>query len=47
MRKFVEVGSIENKYKKDGTVEEDFFLEKFVFWDDNKIHTVRQWRAAW
>ena len=47
VRKIVEVGSNETKYKKDGTVEEDFFLEKFVFGDDNKIHTVRQWRAAW
>lgn len=47
VRKIVEVGSNETKYKKDGTVEEDLFLEKFVFGDDNKIHTVRQWRAAW
>ena len=47
VRRIVEVGSNETKYKKDGTVEEDFFLEKFIFGDDGKIHTVRQWRAAW
>ena len=23
------------------------FLEKFIFGDDGKILTVRQWRAAW
>jgi hypothetical protein len=43
----VEVGSNETKYKIDGTVEKDFFLEKFIFEEDGKIHTVRQWRAAW
>ena len=37
----------EIKYKKDGTVEKDLFLEKFIFGKDGKIHTVRQWRAAW
>lgn len=47
VRSLVEVGSNEIKYKKDGTVEEDFFLEKFIFGEDGKIHTVRQWRAAW
>ena len=47
VRRIVEVGSNETKYKKDGTIEEDFFLEKFIFGDDGKIHTVRQWRAAW
>ena len=47
VRSLVEVGSNETKYKKDGTVEEDFFLEKFIFGEDCKIHTVRQWRAAW
>ena len=46
VRSLVEVGSNETKYKKDGTVEEDFFLEKFIFGEDGKIHTVRQWRAA-
>ncbi|MDC1235553.1 hypothetical protein N8Z58_04760, partial [Flavobacteriaceae bacterium] len=30
VRSLVEVGSNETKYKKDGTVEEDFFLEKFI-----------------
>lgn len=47
VRSLVEVGSNEIKYNKDGTVEEDFFLEKFIFGEDGKIHTVRQWRAAW
>jgi hypothetical protein len=47
VRSFVEVTSVETKYKKDGTVEKDLFLEKFVFGKDGKIHTVRQWRAAW
>ena len=47
VRSLVEVGSNETKYKKDGTVDEDFFLEKFIFGEDGKIHTVRQWRAAW
>ena len=47
VRSLVEVASTETKYKKDGTVEKDFFLEKFIFGDDGKIHTVRQWRAAW
>ena len=47
VRSLVEVGSNETKYKKDGTVEEDFFLEKFIFGEDGKIHTVIQWRAAW
>ena len=47
VRKIVEVGSNEIKYNTDGTVEEDFFLEKFIFGEDGKIHTVRQWRAAW
>ena len=47
VRRIVEVGSNETKYKKDGTVEKDLFLEKFIFGDDGKIHTVRQWRAAW
>ena len=47
VRSIVEVGSNETKYKKDGTVEKDFFLEKFIFGEDGKIHTVRQWRAAW
>jgi hypothetical protein len=28
-------------------VEKDLFLEKFIFGKDGKIHTVRQWRAAW
>ena len=47
VRSLVEVTSSETKYKKDGTVEKDLFLEKFIFGDDGKIHTVRQWRAAW
>ena len=47
VRRIVEVSSKETKYKKDGTVEEDSFLEKFIFGEDGKIHTVRQWRAAW
>ena len=47
VRSLVEVTSTETKYKKDGTVEKDLFLEKFIFGDDGKIHTVRQWRAAW
>lgn len=47
VRSIVEVTSTEIKYKKDGTVEKDLFLEKFIFGDDGKIHTVRQWRAAW
>ena len=47
IRSLVEVTSTETKYKKDGTVEKDLFLEKFIFGDDGKIHTVRQWRAAW
>mgnify|MGYP006086929875 CR=1 FL=1 len=46
VRSLVEVTSTETKYKKDGTVEEDLFLEKFIFGEDGKIHTVRQWRAA-
>ena len=47
VRSLVEVTSTETKYKKDGTLEKDLFLEKFIFGDDGKIHTVRQWRAAW
>ena len=47
VRSLVEVTSTETKYKKDGSVEKDLFLEKFIFGDDGKIHTVRQWRAAW
>lgn len=47
VRNLVEVTSSETKYKKDGTVENDLFLEKFIFGKDGKIHTVRQWRAAW
>ena len=47
VRTLVEVTSVETKYKKDGSVEEDLFLEKFIFGKDGKIHTVRQWRAAW
>ena len=47
VRRVVQVSLNQTKYKKDGTIEEDFFLEKFVFGDDGKIHTVRQWRAAW
>ena len=47
VRTLVEVTSVEIKYKKDGSVEEDLFLEKFIFGKDGKIHTVRQWRAAW
>ena len=47
VRSLVEVTSTETKYKKDGTIEKDLFLEKFIFGDDGKIHTVRQWRAAW
>lgn len=47
VRSLVEVTSTEIKYKKDGTIEKDLFLEKFIFGDDGKIHTVRQWRAAW
>jgi hypothetical protein len=46
-RSIVEVTSTETKYKKDGIVEKDLFLEKFIFGKDGKIHTVRQWRAAW
>jgi hypothetical protein len=47
VRSIVEVGSNETKYKKDGTVEEDFFLEKFIFGEDGKMHMLKQWRAAW
>lgn len=47
VRTLVEVTSSETKYKKDGTIEKDLFLEKFIFGKDGKIHTVRQWRAAW
>lgn len=47
VRSIVEVTSTETKFKKDGTVEKDLFLEKFIFGKDGKIHTVRQWRAAW
>ena len=47
VRSIVQVTSTETKYNKNGTVEEDLLLEKFIFGKDGKIHTVRQWRAAW
>jgi hypothetical protein len=47
VRSIVQVTSTETKYNKNGTVEEDLLLEKFIFEKDGKIHTVRQWRAAW
>jgi hypothetical protein len=47
VRSIVEVGSNETKYKKDGTVEEDFFLEKFIFGEDGKINMLKKWIAAW
>lgn len=47
VRTIVEVTSREVKYNKNGQVEEDLFLEKYIFGKDGKIHTIRQWRAAW
>ncbi|MDB9836336.1 MAG: hypothetical protein C7M88_00430 [Candidatus Arcticimaribacter sp.] len=47
VRSIVQVTSTETKYNKNGTVEEDLLLEKFIFGKNGKIHTVRQWRAAW
>ncbi|PTM02537.1 MAG: hypothetical protein DA394_00245 [Candidatus Arcticimaribacter sp.] len=47
VRSIVQVTSTETKYNKNGTVEEELLLEKFIFGKNGKIHTVRQWRAAW
>jgi hypothetical protein len=44
---FVNVTTVETKYRKNGEVEVDRFLEMFVFGDDNKIHTIRQFRTEW
>ena len=44
---FVNVTTVETKYRKNGEVEVDRFLEMFVFGDDDKIHTIRQFRTEW
>jgi hypothetical protein len=44
---FVNVTMVEIKYRKNGDVEVDRFLEMFVFGDDDKIHTIRQFRTEW
>jgi hypothetical protein len=43
----VNVTMIETKYRKNGVVEVDRFLEMFIFGDDDKIHTIRQFRTEW
>jgi len=47
VRSIVQGKSTETKYNKNGTVKEDLLLEKLIFRKDGKIHTVRQWKAAW
>jgi hypothetical protein len=44
---FVNVTTVETKYRKNGELEVDRFLEMFVFGDDDKIHTIRQFRGEW
>jgi len=44
---FVNVTTVETKYRKNGAVEVDRFLEMFVFGDDNKIYKIRQFRTEW
>jgi hypothetical protein len=42
---FVNVTIVETKYRKNGEVEVDRFLEMFVFGDDDKIHTIHQFKT--
>jgi hypothetical protein len=47
IREYVLVPSLETKYRKNGKIEINRFSEVFVFGDDNKIHTIRQFRSEW
>jgi hypothetical protein len=46
-REFVNVTTLETKYKKNGEVEVDRFLAMFLFGDDDKIYKIRQFRTEW
>jgi hypothetical protein len=49
VRSMVQVDYKVIKYNKNGTVDKDLFLEVFIFGEEGKIRTIRQWTAtaAW
>ena len=43
----VQVGAVETRYNKNGTVEKDRLIDKFIIGKDGLVHTIREWGADW
>ena len=43
----VQVGAVETRFNKNGTVERDRIIDKFFIGKDGLVHTIREWSADW
>ena len=43
----VQVGAVETKFNKNGTIEKDRIIDKFFIGQDGLVHTIREWNADW
>ncbi len=43
----VQVGAVETRFNKNGTIERDRIIDKFFIGKDGLIHTIREWSADW
>lgn len=43
----VQVGAVETRFNKNGTIEKERMIDKFFIGKDGLVHTMRQWNADW
>tara|TARA_B110000967_G_scaffold9849_1_gene9878 strand:+ start:109 stop:603 length:495 start_codon:yes stop_codon:yes gene_type:complete len=43
----VQVGAVESRFNKNGTIEKDRVIDKFFIGEDGLVHTIREWNADW
>ena len=43
----VQVGAVETRFNKNGTIEKDRIIDKFFIDNDGLVHTIREWKADW
>jgi len=43
----VQVGAVETRFNKNGTIEKDRIINKFFIGNDGLVHTIREWNAEW
>ena len=43
----VQVGAVETRFNKNGTIEKDRIIDKFFIGKDGLVHTIREWNADW